>query len=103
MPNVEEMRKRREEDARRRDELLRAERLKKEQRDRERYKQDLERQRWQNMARDKQEAKKSVETAEAELKSLHVQAQLGDKQAIEKLAEIEKYGTGPRPYTGEDQ
>lgn len=103
MPNVEELRRRREEEARRRDELLRQERLKKEEADRIRHRQDLERQRWQNMAREKQNAKKQVDIEAAELKSLEVQAALGDKAAQEKLAEIKKYGLGPAPYTGENQ
>jgi len=103
MPNVEEMRKRREAEARRREDLLREERLKQEVRERERRKQDLERMRWQDMAKQKQEERTAANILEAEMKSLNHQASMGDKEAIEKLAQIKKYGLGPAPYTGQDQ
>jgi hypothetical protein len=103
MPDVEQLRRRREEEARKRDELAREERKRQEERERLRHKQDLDRKRWTDMARAKQEDKKAADILEAEMKSLTLRAQLGDKEAQIKLDEIKKSGQGPRPYTGQSQ
>jgi hypothetical protein len=103
MPNVEETRRRREEEARKRDDTVRQERLRLEERERVRHKQDLERMRWQVMAKEKQDEKTQANIQEAELKSLQLQASMGDKDAIDKLAQMKKHGLGPAPYTGQDQ
>lgn len=100
MPNVEQIRKRREEEARKREEQLREERKRQEEKERMRHKQELERKRVMDMAVAKQKERKDKETLDAEMKSLALQAALGDRDAAEKLEEMKRSGQGARPYTG---
>jgi hypothetical protein len=101
MPDVETMRKRREAEAQRRDEVTRAERKIVADRERDRERKEVEKRRWEEAAHSKMIAAKAIETAAAEKKSLQSRAEMGDKKAQRLLDEMAKTGGGPRPYTGQ--
>jgi hypothetical protein len=103
MPDVEQLRKRREAEAQRREEALRAERRLRADKENERERKDHERRRVEEMARTKQEEKKRIEIEAAELKSRQLQAALGDKRQQRFIDEMLKNKQGPRPYTGAEE
>ena len=103
MPDVEQLRKRREAEARRRDEEQRAERRMKEDKERERARKEHERKHFEDLARAKADEKRKVEIEAAELKSRQIQAALGDKRQQQVIDRIMKEKQGPRPYTGNEE
>jgi len=103
MPDVEQMRKRREAEAQRRDEEMRAERRKREDRERERERKEHEKKHYDNLSMVKQAEKRKVEILAAEMKSRQIQAALGDKRQQRIIDEMLKDQKGPRPYTGEEE